>query len=365
MNWPAASRREAVVADQRGGGIGWTDMTVNPGIYGCAEVSPACANCYAAKMAHRLSAAGVYPLGITTKRASGVHWSGVVVVDGLEKLSNNLVKNLPKQKPGRVFVTSMSDIGLDYVNDDTLTRIFSMFALHPHLTFQVLTKRPARLLRWLQQWKIDEAVASDAEHAARTYLGLPHFVWDSRGGDPAKYGVWTNGEDAARLRQRRVWPGWPLPNVWIGCTVEDQTRSDERIPHLLQIPARVLFLSCEPLLGPLDLELLPYLPRVDGAGPGRIGWVIAGGESGHRARATDPAWFRSLRDQCLGASVPFFFKQWGEWAPLRVALTERAFPKSYRSTVLPSGEVMERFGRVPAGRLLDGVEWSQFPEGRP
>jgi protein gp37 len=382
--------------------IEWTDLTVNPGIYGCAELSPACANCYAAKMAHRLVGAGVYPEGVTTKRASGVHWSGRVVVDAVPSVSANMIRQLPKKKPGRVFVTSMSDVGLDEVPDEFLDRLFGIFAVMPHLTFQVLTKRPARLLRWFQGWHVWEAVQSEAEHHARTYMGLREFFWDSRG-DPAHW--------RPEFRQRRPWPGWPLPNVWIGCTVEDQRRADERIPLLVQIPARVRFLSCEPLLGPVDLSQwigridhcsscrVENPPQVDdrcpecgdegslistwgewqaerfrtheryendGPQPSEDGpqlhWVIAGGESGGNARATDPAWAHSLRDQCVAAGVPFLWKQWGQWAPHPKQDSPWA-GTGQTTTTTPGGILMVRHAdKHAAGRELDGRTWDEVPD---
>jgi protein gp37 len=138
------------------------------------------------------------------------------------------------------------------------------------------------------------------------------------------------------LEQRLV---WPLPNVWLGVSVEDQKWADIRIPALQATPAAVRFLSCEPLLGPIDLD-----PWQSGGPPwSGIHWVIVGGESGSGARPMHPAWPRSLRDQCVEAGVPFLFKQWGAWAP-------------------HDSRSMRRVGKKTAGRELDGRTWDQYPQ---
>jgi protein gp37 len=131
----------------------------------------------------------------------------------------------------------------------------------------------------------------------------------------------------------RVWP----TNVWLGTTAEDQIRYDQRIDHLSRLPAAVLFLSCEPLLGPI---------RLDASLP--LDWVIVGGESGAHARPMQPEWARLLRDQCNDRDVPFFFKQWGEWAP----------PDS---VIASDNSELIRVGKKAAGRTLDGDIWNELP----
>ncbi|MGE4105492.1 MAG: DUF5131 family protein [Pirellulales bacterium] len=165
---------------------------------------------------------------------------------------------------------------------------------------------------------------------------------------------------------------WPLPHVWLGTSVEDQLRADERIPHLLCCPAAVRFLSCEPLLGPIDFDTMTTDPpnsgfaltdglgRLDGEGPSAIHWVIAGGESGHGARPMHPDWARSLRDQCAAAGVPFFMKQWGEWAPLTRTDGRQIMPFADYDVASKLG--FRHVGKKAAGRLLDGVEHNGFPE---
>ena len=145
---------------------------------------------------------------------------------------------------------------------------------------------------------------------------------------------------------------WP-PNIWVGATVESQDYADKRLPHLLRVPAVVRFLSCEPLLGPLNLA--PYL----GHGDGKVNWVITGGESSAGARPTAPEWVRDLRDQCVAAGVALFHKQWGRWRP-----TEGASVTPPKRRLVLAGTEMEPLTKQAAGRELDGRTWDQFPEVR-
>jgi protein gp37 len=180
----------------------------------------------------------------------------------------------------------------------------------------------------------------------------------------------------------------PLENVWLGVSVEDQETADERIPILLRTPAAVRFVSIEPMLGPVDVERWIWRPGAYGAGTSSISkydfdltWVIAGGESGPRARPSHPDWVRSVRDQCRAAGVPFFFKGWGEWAPKR-QLKPKPLCPAHWGTITDNGEffplttcwnghdddgqgeaMVYRLGRKRAGRLLDGRTWHEFPRG--
>ena len=187
------------------------------------------------------------------------------------------------------------------------------------------------------------------------------------------------------------WTDWPR-HVWVGTSVEDQTAADKRIPELLKIPAAVRFLSCEPLLSGLDLSrwLHPFEISRDAqgndlgsaSGGSDLSWLIAGGESGPNARPSHPGWFRSLRDQCQAAGVPFFFKQWGEWGPIgddtprcgtsavvspdgEYSLTVSGYEPGCAVDHAMSEAHMARVGKKAAGRVLDGREWSEFPEVRP
>lgn len=298
-------------------GITWTDHTINPGIYGCTKISPACTNCYAMGMAGRLEAMGLDRYAGTTE---GGQWTGRVRVD-FDAIGPAFAK-LPKRTPARVFVTSMSDLFHHDVPAEFIGRVFWEMNNRPHLTFQVLTKRAERMASW------------------------------SAGFAP-----------------------WPR-NVWAGVTVEDQRRADDRIPHLLRVPAAARFLSVEPMLSEVDLWTARYPWPDGGAGKGSafawgrdVSWVICGGESGPDARPMHPDWARSLRDQCQAAGVPFFFKQWGEWAPIppdRGGVVRWVDADGTVRTGGPQGSAaaMTCCGRKRSGRLLDGRTWDEMLEDR-
>lgn len=145
------------------------------------------------------------------------------------------------------------------------------------------------------------------------------------------------------------WKGsWPA-NVWLGTTAESQRYADMRIPRLLETPARIHFISAEPLLGPLSIRKWRS-----------IDWVIAGGESGHRARPTDPAWVRALRDECQEAGVAFHFKQWGHWAPMLPPGVSARHQMELRSDK-KDASTLYALGKTAAGRVLDGKTWDQMP----
>lgn len=274
--------------------IEWTDATWNP-VTGCTKVSPACANCYIERQT---------PMRVAGRRFIKGHIP-------LEFHENRLDAPLKRQKPTMYFVNSMSDLFHEGVPDTFIDRVFAVMALAPQHTFQVLTKRPERM---------------------RDYMnGLSRYpdghCWE---GALRSFRVFVAKDTLKSV-------DLPLRNVWLGVSVENQHFADERIPLLLQAPAAVRFLSCEPLLSRVDLAFAVENPRpvaVRGEQmPALAGldWVIVGGESGPRLRPTKPEWVRSIRDQCVSAGVPFFFKQWG--------------------------------GRTPksGGRLLDGREWSEYP----
>ncbi|KLU61857.1 phage protein Gp37/Gp68 [Peptococcaceae bacterium CEB3] len=312
--------------------IEWTDNTWNP-VSGCTKVSDGCRHCYAERMAKRLAGRCGYPahdpFSVTLhpdKLYAPLHW----------------------RKPRRVFVNSMSDLFHDDVPDYFLDEVFGtilackVFKNEPDHIFQILTKRPERmrryftssspsdlLQRWAQTMKWVAMVEDPDVLFSELVFSETCHDWDSNGRNSSgsEYKPWgyTN-----KL--------FPLPNVWFGVSVENQTTADERIPLLLQTPAAVRFISAEPLLEPVSLR---WLAAWDGKasnpqssmtneydGLRKLDWVIAGAETGHNARPMHPDWVRGLRDQCQEAGVPFFFKHWG---------------------------------KKEAGRLLDGRTWDDMP----
>lgn len=280
-------------------GISWTNATWNP-VRGCAPVSPGCAHCYAARMASRFSGPGQPYEGL----ASGGRWTGAA-----RFVPEALDLPLRWRKPRRVFVNSMSDLFHDDVTDWQIAKVFAVMAAAPQHTFQILTKRPERMASVLggefRAW-VEESISDDAilwpESAVRRV--------EQMGGtySPAQIG------DEGRIELCACWEGhtipWPLPNVWLGVSAEDQARADERIPLLLQTPAAVRFVSCEPLLGAIDLHRFMGVTAEVAHARG-LDWAIVGGESGTRARPCSVEWVRLIVGQCRNAGVRVFVKQLG------------------------------------------------------
>lgn len=333
--------------------IEWTDATWNP-ITGCSVVSPGCTNCYAMKLAGTRLKHHPTRKGLTANSKAGPVWNGQVRFN-----EGMLLDPLRWRRPRMIFVCAHGDLFAENVPDEWIDQVFAVMALAPQHTFQVLTKRPERM---------------------RDYMASPHsatriydIVMDMVVIDGAK-AILTTPEthDLAPDGNKVMLGVWPLPNVWLGVSVEDQKRADERIPVLLNTPAAIRWISAEPLLGPIDLHGWCQ-PAWDGdirnARPApRIRWVVVGGESGPGARPMHPGWARSLRDKCAETGTPFLFKQWGEFGP--------AFGPDLLPTGLPwSGEAQRalargtatveqatrRLGKRVAGRLLDGVEHNAFP----
>lgn len=339
--------------------IEWADATVNA-INGCSLASPGCTNCYAMKQAHR------FPVrqGLTAKTKGGMMWTGEV------RLSEKaLLQPLAWKRPRTIFWNAHGDTFHDNVPDEWIDRLFAVMALTPQHKHLVLTKRSARMRAYVDRL----TVMCDGEDGI---LPLVQPVAEQFGLD------------------YRVMPeAWPLPNAWLGVSVEDQKRADERIPDLLATPAAGRFLSCEPLLGPVDLSgfvppPLPGLARYDWVEPltgrglilddddnllavedvAKIDGVIVGGESGPRARPMHPDWARTLRDQCAAADVDFHFKQWGSWVPLR-GHGDGYWPTSQGGCIRltvdgrrgDDGQPMQRVGKKAAGRSLDGVTHDALP----
>jgi protein gp37 len=320
--------------------IEWADRVWNP-ITGCTKVSEGCRNCYAERLAGRF-------------------WKDRKFTE-VRMHPERLSQPLSWKKPSRVFVNSMSDLFHPDVDHDFIGDVFRVMEKTPQHTYLILTKRPKEMLYWF------------------------------------------NLMNAERY----------LPKVWLGVSVEDQKSAEKRIPLLLKTPAAVRFVSCEPLLGPVDLwkfatreETFGSMFDHRGSYPfykelgfpsgtvkyhEGIDWVIVGGESGPNARPMHPDWAISIRDQCVDAGVPFFFKQWGEWKPIYAMEGNESNqlyfpppkrdPDGFGKCKVPNaiigydGELKDNWwsvenhvnhktfkvGKKRAGRLLDGREWNEFP----
>lgn len=361
--------------------IEWTDATWNP-IIGCSVVSPGCTNCYAMRLAGTRLRNHPTRQGLTIDTKAGPVWNGKVRLN-----EDELRAPLRWKRPRNIFVCAHADLFADQVSDRWIDKVFATMVDAPQHTYQVLTKRPAR---------------------AKAYIeALPERrrAWDCH----------SALDNAA----------WPLPNLHLGVSVEDQARADERIPILLATPAAKRWISAEPLLGAIDLTRLKaprHVPededldwRFDalqageyyefedslgvwegGDGPWRaaLDWVVVGGESGPGSRPMHPDWVRQIRDDCRAAGVPFLFKQWGNWMPVSQmpdGMSDELYhpppardpegirrckvanlvlnrdghqPKWNDPTHYRHGEgsmLMFEVGKKAAGRLLDGVEHNGMP----
>ena len=313
---PGASWNPIRARNRKTGAVGWF----------CTHASPGCVGCYAEAMNNRLGTA----VAFKAQNAADV-----------ELFIDETMLTLPVRwrKPRTIFVCSMTDLFGEFVTDAFIDRLMSV-AMSPatqHHTFIVLTKRGARMRAYFESFRED---------------GQGWLTRNGVDGFKAEVGVAPNR--------------WPLPNVWLGVSVEDQRRADERIPDLLATPASTRFLSVEPLIAPVDLSAIAR-KRGDGFTrplDGRfntIDWVIVGGESGAKARPMCLAWARAIRDQCAAAGVAFFFKQWGEFAPVKVFDEHDTLIRAGDGVYGAPGAVhganiypMRRLGKRAAGRLLDG-----------
>lgn len=347
--------------------IEWTDEVWNP-VTGCSHVSEGCRNCYAEREWTRLSA---NPKTV---------YHGRKFTD-VQCHEDRLIQPLTWKKPRMVFVNSMSDLFHPDVPFDFIDKVFAVMALASQHKFQVLTKRPERMteyLNWEARVHSEHSGDLDRRKEIDRIMDMPDWV------------TFPAGKAFPRWIEQ-----WPLPNVWLGVSVEDQKTADARIPKLLECPAAIRFVSYEPALGPVDFEQWlgcascgnpgPLLSCSDPAGlplcddcaewaegpvttsNKRLGWIIAGGESGPNARPSHPDYFRQVRDQCAAAGVPFFFKQWGEYR-LHANLGAWYLLDADLEKRIDTGEVMElgkreflRVGKKRAGRLLDGVEHNAMP----
>ncbi|KIL37951.1 hypothetical protein SD70_29625 [Gordoniibacillus kamchatkensis] len=304
--------------------IEWTDHTFNPWV-GCMKVSPACDHCYAEAWAKRTGQVDLWRG--RRHRTSLQNWNQPRKWNQRHK--HFFAEHGRKQ---RVFCASLSDVFDNSVPEKWRDDLWQLIRDTPNLDWLLLTKRPQNIAKML----------------------------------PADWGA-------------------GYPNVWLGTTVENQAEADRRIPLLLQTPAAVRFLSCEPLLGAVnlvqtgamgcncpDVELTNGTTEESCSGQctfyknaidklGRIDWVIVGGESGPGARPMHPDWARDIRDQCAAAAVPFFFKQWGEW---RESVPGEIISGRQQSMIVYGHKKnvgVLRFGKKSAGRILDGRIWGDFP----
>ena len=258
----------------------------------CQRVSAGCQNCYAATINKRLGTGFDYD-------AKGIAASDIYLDE------KALTQPLHWRRPRKVFVCSMTDLFGEWVPDEMIDRVFAVMALSKSHTFQLLTKRPERMREYVSTAR--ERIAAVIRDGKMTTNRL--YAFDMAGSVEGLPGT-VHG------------PWWPLPNVWLGVSVEDQERADERIPELLATPAAVRFVSAEPLLGPVSLP--PYIPFVKGQGyraargvlaadrpAAKLDWVIAGGESGPGARPMDLEWARAVVRQCQAAGTAVFYKQGG------------------------------------------------------
>ncbi len=368
--------------------IEWCDHTWTP-VVGCDAVSPACANCYAALMAARLEAMGMEKYrGLAVRVGGKGKWTGKVTF-----WEPDLVKPLTVRKPGRWFLTSMGDVGHDALTQEQVAELFGVMAVAgaqgpfhreqdgctpgamiswgdgtsspsqwpnhssgPH-TFLVLTKRAKRMAELLRSTSFRKLVSHAAYRWAHNRVcagGIADHI----------YPPWSDFKGEASSC-------WPMCNVFIGCTAEDQARADELRPHMAAIAAAgwKTFVSYEPALGPVDWTGWEFLKQ-----------LISGGESGHKARPSHPDWHRGARDFAAAHGIAYLFKQHGEW----IAIGQQGdgdgpgcsdFPgyaSAARCVLQLNGDVredwpagamlMRRVGKKAAGRLLDGVTHDGFPE---
>ncbi len=316
--------------------------TWNP-TQGCALKSDGCRNCYAMKQARRFAGPGKPFHGLVNIRTG--KWTGV------GRLAvHKLTEPLTWRQPSTVFVNSMSDLFWEEFTNEQIAVVFGVMAACPQHTFQILTKRADRMREWFE-WATRDGDGYDLFRFGPS--GLLACAWEACTGD-----AWGKSEPPERLGSipsKEVFgTTWPLKNVWLGVSVENQDAAEERIPELLRTPAAIRFLSCEPLLEGLRLQ--EWLGRERGlaaiGAPRGLAQVIAGCESGPGARHCDTQWLCELRDQCAAAGVAYFLKQ-----AIRRDIDGRLVP------IIGVGDGSSEKGRglieLP---YLDGVQHAAFPE---
>jgi len=351
IEWTDASWTPIRARNKTTGKVGWH----------CEHATPGCEGCYAESMNKRLGTGLPFKPG---------HRKDIEIFLDEEML----LQPLRWKKPRTIFVCSMTDLFADFVPDEWIDRVFAVMALCPQHTFQVLTKRAEGMQTYV-------ANMFRSTEAPRGFVCPP---WSALLNRVERRWIDQNPDYMTTIRPLllkalvgRTLPVGPLPNIWFGTSAEDQRRYDERREALENTPAAVRFWSLEPLLGPIDLKLGEFGEE---ANPD---WIIAGGESGIGARPMHPDWARSIRDQCEAAGVPFFFKQWGEWAPgecgkhpmTRTERTAEWFgdrwhfgsvtPETSEGMHIDDEPELYRFGKSRSFRMLDGREHNEMPEVRP
>lgn len=270
-------------------GISWTEETWNP-IRGCSRVSKGCVECYAEKVAARFSGPGLPYEGLTDSKG---RWNGIV-----RFVPEKLTEPLRWARPRRIFTNSMSDMFHESLSNDEIAVLFGIMAASKRHTFQVLTKRAKRMREWFK-WLEEECDNHDVTYEQAANVCWAKTLWFCE----------KNGLPQPKLGN--VLPEWPLPNVWLGVSVENQKAADDRLQHLLECPATVRWVSYEPALGPVMFDAVKSesghcFNALEG-----LHWIVVGGESGTGARPFELSWADSVLLQCRSNNVAFFMKQLG------------------------------------------------------
>ena len=364
--------------------IEWTDATWNP-VTGCTVVSPGCTNCYAMKLAGGRLRHHPSRKGLTDGSKAGPVWNGKVRFNHVW-----LDQPLKWKRPRMIFVCAHGDLFHEAIPDEWIDVVFAVMALAKQHTFQVLTKRPERMRDYLKQ------VASERD-MNRWAIAASRIRPD-----------WFS----SMIDEKIAEADWPLRNVWLGVSAEDQVRADMRVGPLLETPAAIRFVSAEPLLDLVTFECMVFdkWPESTGIIPGysgtynalagtwmpavgnvdeelagrllelpKLDWIIVGGEGGPRARPMHPDWALRLRDECRNNEVPFHFKQWGRYMPAESRIVGNRIIMGRNGHVRPSGAeslydddwILADVGKARAGRLLydrndrhreHARTWDELPE---
>lgn len=362
--------------------IEWADATLNY-VNGCTRISPGCGGCYAERLAATRMRNVPSRAGLATMTPGGPRWTGKINID-----DRALDQALRWRRPRRIFWNAHGDLFHESVPDEAIDRLFAVCALTPHHTHMILTKRARRMREYLTSAGFDGFLdnrLTRIQDAAYRLAAMPSGKRSpSKWGESAGMAARQACINALHRIDARTNAGFR--NVWLGVSIEDQPRADERRADFEATPAAVKFVSYEPALGPVDWTGWEFVDQ-----------IIGGGESGPNARPCHPDWQRASRDFCSANSIAYFFKQWGEWAPvceMSEDLTESIYhpapahsPEAARRCKVDAcvlhrdgtrfdGRAMyerEAFwhgtgamtmfavGKAKAGRLLDGVEHNGFP----